>query len=207
MFIVVVVVVILVVGGVHPAPSSSAPANRSAADASPAGSEETMPFRCPMFRAVQENKGSVNPAHYLMDVAEQFSCPHVLRQLDQQQQQESNALEAVKTQHNVVTDDVEAQDLTTAGRSATQVAAAGATNSQQPTRSLSPQRHDGSNTVTGGDSSQHAANDLAMPGDDIFAEVIDTIKEQGRYRTFANLSRVAGQFPKTAHFSPTGESK
>ena len=46
-----------------------------------------------------------------------------------------------------------------------------------------------------------------MPGNEVFGEVIEKIKDQGRYRTFANLARVAGEFPKTFYHTADGEAK
>ena len=40
-----------------------------------------------------------------------------------------------------------------------------------------------------------------------FEDSIDAIKQEGRYRTFANLERIAGQFPKAIYRDPEGAEK
>ena len=150
---------------------------------------ESMPFRCPMFRAVQENKASVNPADYLLNVAEQFSCPHLVKQIETQNEQESRSIAAVQSQTQAATKAA----INTA------VANAGQAHVEKATDSNAEADVD-----TMHDSAQTAAD---MPGNEVFANLIEDIKDQGRYRTFATLARVAGEFPKTHHYYDDGREK
>ena len=43
--------------------------------------------------------------------------------------------------------------------------------------------------------------------DDIFSNHLDTLKEEGRYRYFAHLERLCGQFPKAIYHAADGSSK
>jgi len=46
-----------------------------------------------------------------------------------------------------------------------------------------------------------------MNYDHFFQNQINVLKSEGRYRTFATLERIAGQFPKALHHSPDGSVK
>ncbi len=46
-----------------------------------------------------------------------------------------------------------------------------------------------------------------MKNDQIFKTHIDSIKEEGRYRSFAQLERLCGDFPKALYHAPDGSSK
>jgi hypothetical protein len=201
--------------------TTTAPSPASIALASSA-LEVSMQFRCPMFRSVQENKATVNPGSYLLEVAEQFSCPHIVKQVQTQRGQEAQALNAVRQQHG---------DAAAAGRAATEAAAIAATGSNNnnnnkaasasASASAAAQQqhlnHAPHSTLPSGLSADAPARPkppgslpsapvtaAPMPGDDVFAKLIDNIKGQGRYRYFANLARVAGEFPKTRHFAADG---
>lgn len=43
--------------------------------------------------------------------------------------------------------------------------------------------------------------------DTFFQDQIDTLKSEGRYRVFATLERIAGQFPKALYHTPEGAAK
>jgi 5-aminolevulinate synthase len=55
--------------------------------------------------------------------------------------------------------------------------------------------------------SAHQPVGILMKYDHFFQQQIDTLKADGRYRTFATLERIAGQFPKALHHAADGTIK
>lgn len=164
------------------------------------------PFECPLFRVVQENKASINPVEYLVNVSKEISCPHLLKHANASSGVYAPALDTCNS---------------TSTNSLSKTNKNGHLTSQKliPVESPCEERENGSSPMPSETSSVasapthlghtgrrvvHAAPGDLMPCNDVFDNVLKGIKHEGRYRTFMHLARVAGEFPKTQYFHEDG---